>query len=115
MTVVYGVTYIGAQDQIKKQLKNTYPYDDYQELKTATKITTNEVFRAIGDIFSNAEKIKTFFKDCCKLITKTNQPVRWITPLGFPVVQPYFDDFFFSELEESLFFRDINFNFQESH
>ncbi|XP_074381856.1 DNA-directed RNA polymerase 2, chloroplastic/mitochondrial-like isoform X2 [Apium graveolens] len=64
MTSVYGVTYIGARDQIKKRLTER------------------------GSIADEAE----LFRAACyaaKIIASENQPVRWITPLGLPVVQPY--------------------------
>ncbi|KVH92612.1 hypothetical protein Ccrd_005344 [Cynara cardunculus var. scolymus] len=52
MTSVYGVTYIGARDQIKKRLQER------------------------SNIADDAELFE-------------NEPVRWTTPLGLPVVQPY--------------------------
>ncbi|GFZ06776.1 DNA/RNA polymerases superfamily protein [Actinidia rufa] len=65
MTSVYGVTYVGAREQIKKRLEEK------------------------GQITDDG----LLFKAACyaaKVIASENQPVRWITPLGLPVVQPYF-------------------------
>uniref|UniRef100_A0A6N2LEM8 DNA-directed RNA polymerase n=1 Tax=Salix viminalis TaxID=40686 RepID=A0A6N2LEM8_SALVM len=63
MTSVYGVTYIGARDQIKRRLKE----------------------RGLTD---NSE---IFGCSCyaAKIIASENEPVRWTTPLGLPVIQPY--------------------------
>jgi len=36
----------------------------------ASIMTTKLVFEVIGDLFSNAEKIKKFFNKCCHLITQ---------------------------------------------
>ncbi|XP_058115108.1 DNA-directed RNA polymerase 2, chloroplastic/mitochondrial-like isoform X2 [Magnolia sinica] len=64
MTSVYGVTYIGARDQIKRRLKERDAIADDQELFAASCYAA-------------------------KVIASENQPVRWTTPLGLPVVQPY--------------------------
>lgn len=36
MTSVYGVTYIGARDQIKRRLKERYAFEDDSELFSAS-------------------------------------------------------------------------------
>ncbi|WVZ25180.1 hypothetical protein V8G54_003724 [Vigna mungo] len=64
MTSVYGVTYIGAREQIKRRLKDRCAIEDDVELFTAACYAA-------------------------RVIASTNQAVRWITPLGLPVVQPY--------------------------
>ncbi|KAG5532655.1 hypothetical protein RHGRI_027078 [Rhododendron griersonianum] len=64
MTSVYGVTYIGARDQIKRRLKERCAIEDDAELFAASCYAA-------------------------KIIALENQPVRWTTPLGLPVVQPY--------------------------
>ncbi|XP_028106758.1 DNA-directed RNA polymerase 3, chloroplastic-like [Camellia sinensis] len=45
---------------------------------------------ALGEIFEAARAIMGWLGDCAKIIASENQPVRWTTPLGLPVVQPYF-------------------------
>ncbi|THF98927.1 hypothetical protein TEA_004809 [Camellia sinensis var. sinensis] len=65
MTSVYGVTYVGAREQIKRRLEEK------------------------GQITDDG----LLFNAACyaaKIIALENQPVRWTTPLGLPVVQPYF-------------------------
>ncbi|KAK9144130.1 hypothetical protein Sjap_004033 [Stephania japonica] len=64
MTSVYGVTYIGARQQIKRRLKER---------------------GAIGD------DTELFGVSCyaAKVVASENQPVQWVTPIGLPVVQPY--------------------------
>ncbi|XP_058067741.1 DNA-directed RNA polymerase 3B, chloroplastic isoform X2 [Magnolia sinica] len=64
MTSVYGVTYVGAREQIKRRLEEK------------------------GNITDD----RLLFRASCyaaKVIASENQPVRWTTPLGLPVVQPY--------------------------
>ncbi|THG00335.1 hypothetical protein TEA_030059 [Camellia sinensis var. sinensis] len=65
MTSVYGITYVGAREQIKRRLEEK------------------------GQITDDG----LLFNAACyaaKIIASENQPVRWTTPLGLPVVQPYF-------------------------
>ncbi|KAG5049857.1 hypothetical protein JHK85_010960 [Glycine max] len=63
-TSVYGVTFVGAREQIKRRLEEKG-------------LITDE---------------KLLFAAACyaaKVIAFENQPVCWTTPLGLPVVQPY--------------------------
>ncbi|KAJ6734913.1 DNA-DIRECTED RNA polymerase MITOCHONDRIAL [Salix purpurea] len=88
MTSVYGVTYIGARDQIKRRLKErgiTEESDIFGCSCYAAKVT----FTALGEMFEAARSIMNWLGDCAKIIASENEPVRWTTPLGLPVVQPY--------------------------
>ncbi|KAJ6684455.1 DNA-DIRECTED RNA polymerase [Salix viminalis] len=88
MTSVYGVTYIGARDQIKRRLKErgiTEESDIFGCSCYAAKVTLT----ALGEMFEAARSIMNWLGDCAKIIASENEPVRWTTPLGLPVVQPY--------------------------
>ncbi|CAN7053193.1 unnamed protein product [Brassica rapa subsp. trilocularis] len=89
MTTVYGVTYSGARNQIKKRLKERGAFaDDSQNFHAAcyaARVTTN----ALEEMFGAARAIMIWFGECAKLIASQNKPVCWTTPLGLPVVQPY--------------------------
>uniref|UniRef100_A0A161ZRR5 DNA-directed RNA polymerase n=1 Tax=Daucus carota subsp. sativus TaxID=79200 RepID=A0A161ZRR5_DAUCS len=89
MTSVYGVTYIGARDQIKKRLKERGSIEDDAELFRAACYAARVTLTALGEMFEAARSIMSWLGDCAKIIASENQPVRWITPLGLPVVQPY--------------------------
>jgi DNA-directed RNA polymerase, mitochondrial len=45
--------------------------------------------KCIGDLFFDANQIKDWFAKCAKSVAATGEPVKWITPLGLPCVQPY--------------------------
>jgi len=45
--------------------------------------------KAISNLFSGAHLIKQWLISCAGLISQSNNPVGWITPMGLPVVQPY--------------------------
>ncbi|KAF8153987.1 hypothetical protein B0H34DRAFT_661867 [Crassisporium funariophilum] len=117
MTTVYGVTFVGAREQIEKQLNERK--DIPKELCwLAASYVAKKVLVTIGDTFKGAKHIQTWFNLCARLIAKsipedrlsltTNSmgetvvtlarnrmkkeqmtTVIWTTPLGLPIVQPY--------------------------
>ncbi|XP_061353231.1 DNA-directed RNA polymerase 1B, mitochondrial-like isoform X2 [Gastrolobium bilobum] len=89
MTSVYGVTYIGARDQIKRRLKERCAIEDDSELFAAACYAAKTTLTALEEMFEAARSIMSWLGDCAKVIASTNEAVRWITPLGLPVVQPY--------------------------
>ncbi|KAL9246229.1 hypothetical protein vseg_019791 [Gypsophila vaccaria] len=89
MTSVYGVTYIGARDQIKRRLKERNAIADDNELFSAACYAAKVTMTALGEMFEAARSIMSWLGDCAKIIASENQPVEWTTPLGLPVVQPY--------------------------
>lgn len=89
MTSVYGVTYIGAREQIKRRLKEKNAIADDAELFGASCYAAKVTLTALEEMFQGARGIMNWLGDCAKIIASENQPVRWTTPLGLPVVQPY--------------------------
>lgn len=89
MTSVYGVTYIGARDQIKRRLKERGAIADDAELFGAACYAAKVTLTALEEMFEAARSIMSWLGECAKVIASENQPVRWMTPLGLPVVQPY--------------------------
>ncbi|KAF9615594.1 hypothetical protein IFM89_024683 [Coptis chinensis] len=89
MTSVYGVTYVGAREQIKRRLEERGEITDDRLLFSASCYAAKVTLTALGEMFQAARSIMGWLGDCAKIIASENQPVRWITPLGLPVVQPY--------------------------
>jgi len=90
MTYVYGVTHYGAKLQIMKQLKSIPNFSQEYNWKAAIYLT-KKTFNSIEKMFTATQKIQNWFTTCAKLVSKDlNEPVQWRTPLGFPVIQPYF-------------------------
>ncbi|KAH8107638.1 DNA/RNA polymerase [Cristinia sonorae] len=112
MTTVYGVTYVGARDQIERQLKDRgdIPAEECWECAAyLAKLT----LRCIGDLFSGAKAIQIWLNVCARIIAKSIPKERiaealsrddakgnrvgkeqmtsvvWTTPMGLPIVQPY--------------------------
>ncbi|XP_019180748.1 PREDICTED: DNA-directed RNA polymerase 1, mitochondrial [Ipomoea nil] len=89
MTSVYGVTYVGAREQIKRRLKERGVIEDSDELFSASCYVAKTTLTALGEMFEAARGIMSWLGDCAKIIAQENHPVQWTTPLGLPVVQPY--------------------------
>lgn len=81
MTSVYGVTLIGARDQIKKQLKEKKIFDP-QTLFYVSMYLAKKTIDSIGALFSKANKIKEWLSKCALVISCSGNTVKWITPLG---------------------------------
>ncbi|KAI9126635.1 hypothetical protein K1719_002231 [Acacia pycnantha] len=89
MTSVYGVTYIGARDQIKRTLKERNAIADDSEMFAAASYAAKTTLMALEEMFEAARSIMNWLEECAKVIASENQPVRWTSPLGLPIVQPY--------------------------
>lgn len=89
MTTVYGVTKYGATLQIAKQLKDT---DDFplELVDQASKYLSSKTFESLNEMFTASQEIQDWFNECAQVIAKDcKSNVSWVTPLGFPVSQPY--------------------------
>ncbi|KAM8986856.1 DNA-directed RNA polymerase, mitochondrial [Ara ararauna] len=89
MTVVYGVTRYGGRLQMEKRLKEM---DDFPEeyLWEASHYLVKQVFNSIKEMFSATRDIQNWLTESAKLIAQSGQTVEWVTPLGLPIVQPYY-------------------------
>ncbi|RVE47325.1 hypothetical protein evm_008006 [Chilo suppressalis] len=90
MTTVYGVTKFGARLQIAKQLKDIedFPKD---HVWPCSQYLTVKTFESLGKMFTSTKLIQDWFTDCAKMISGVcGDSVEWVTPLGLPVVQPYY-------------------------
>ena len=59
------------------------------ELFRASGYLAKVTIKCIGDLFKDANKIKGWFKSMAQVVANQGDPVKWITPLGLPCVQPY--------------------------
>lgn len=95
MTSVYGVTYIGARQQIQEKLEEKlaekgFDLDDIErEVFSAAGYLATITMEVMGDLFQGARNTKSWLADCARLISQQGHPVAWISPIGVPAVQPY--------------------------
>ncbi|NWT21921.1 RPOM protein, partial [Cardinalis cardinalis] len=89
MTVVYGVTRYGGRLQIEKRLKEI---DEFPEeyLWEASHYLVKQVFNSIKEMFSATRDIQNWLTESAKLIAQSGRTVEWVTPLGLPIIQPYY-------------------------
>jgi DNA-directed RNA polymerase len=97
MTSVYGVTNIGAKNQVRARLMEIFfpnpneLNDEELEKKVymAAGYLANLTLLSLGEIFISANQIMDWLGKCALLVANVNEPISWITPLGLPVIQPY--------------------------
>ncbi|KAH9500201.1 hypothetical protein Btru_077470 [Bulinus truncatus] len=88
MTTVYGVTRYGAKAQIHRQLKDLkeFPID---HAWPASIYLTHTTFSCLREMFTATKDIQDWLTESARHISAL-APVDWVTPLGFPVLQPYY-------------------------
>ncbi|KAJ4851618.1 hypothetical protein Tsubulata_047192 [Turnera subulata] len=69
MTSVYGVTYIGARDQIKKRLKERGAIADEPVLYSASCYAAKVTLTALEEMFEGARSIMAWLGECAKIKT----------------------------------------------
>jgi DNA-directed RNA polymerase len=77
MTNVYGVTFLGAIRQVRKQLETLMPdlAKDQVSGKAATYIAKN-IFRGLGTLFTGAHEIQYWLGDCANRISSSISPAQ---------------------------------------
>lgn len=111
MTNVYGVTFVGARQQIENRLVEGNVVPEELIYKTSVYLT-RLVFQSLGTMFNGAREIQNWLTDTAREIARsrpaanvaeeysvaaTKKDVReqgetlvvWTTPLDLPIVQPY--------------------------
>ncbi|NXP56509.1 RPOM protein, partial [Heliornis fulica] len=89
MTVVYGVTRYGGRLQMEKRLKEIEDFPE-EYLWEASHYLVKQVFNGIKEMFSATRDIQNWLTESAKLIAQSGRTVEWVTPLGLPIVQPYY-------------------------
>lgn len=74
MTSVYGVTYIGARDQILKQLKERSVVSEDKQWECASYLAKHTM-ESVSGFFKNAQQIKNWLIDSAGLIARNGYPV----------------------------------------
>ncbi|KAJ5242666.1 uncharacterized protein N7469_000993 [Penicillium citrinum] len=74
MTNVYGVTFMGAMRQVRKQLVDHYPEMSTDTKKSASLYIARKIFEALGTMFNGAHDIQYWLGDCASRITQSLTP-----------------------------------------
>ena len=89
MTTVYGVTIIGARDQILRQLEDVDLDIPLEDLPDTSLILAQITLKAVDGTFKGASQMMGFLRKLANGALKSGVPLSWVTPLGLPVMQPY--------------------------
>ena len=89
MTSVYGVTHIGARQQIQNRLKERGAVDDENLRYQIASYAASRTLDALSNLFVNARHVMAWLAECAKVVVSRGRAVEWTTPMGLPVVQPY--------------------------
>lgn len=74
MTNVYGVTFLGAMKQVRKQLIDHYPELPSEEHNKSSFYIAKKIFEALSTMFSGAHEIQYWLGDCASRITQSLSP-----------------------------------------
>lgn len=77
MTNVYGVTFMGASAQVRKQIDNLLP--DLLEARLSGKAAlylAEKIFKALGTLFTGAHEIQYWLGDCANRISSSVSPAQ---------------------------------------
>jgi DNA-directed RNA polymerase len=89
MTSVYGVTHVGARQQIQNRLKERGAVDDENTRYRVATYAASRTLDALSNLFVNARDVMAWLAECARLVAGRGKAVEWTTPMGLPVVQPY--------------------------
>ena len=96
MTSVYGVTRIGARQQVQNRLFEIFhdegkiiAPEEEKELYKASKYVADLTLNSLNEMFTGAKDIMDWLSTCSVLVSQQGQAMSWITPMGLPVIQPY--------------------------
>lgn len=87
MTSVYGVTMVGARQQIYETLDGM-GLDEKTRYKAAMYLS-RMVIASMESVCVGAARIMSWLKEIAGIISKQGHTISWTNPLGMPVVQPY--------------------------
>lgn len=88
MTSVYGVTLIGAREQIQNRIAEIKGFPEDKLFPASMKLASLTL-TSLGDIFAGASRTMDWLGDSAQKISSRGHEVQWMTPIGLPVIQPY--------------------------
>lgn len=88
MTSVYGVTIIGAREQIGNRLGEIEGFPEHRVFEASLKLASLTL-SSLGVLVSGATKTMEWLSRAATAIAQEGHEVEWVSPVGLPVVQPY--------------------------
>ncbi|CAM9814754.1 unnamed protein product, partial [Phaeothamnion confervicola] len=87
MTSVYGVTFVGARQQMQARLRERCMAEGRVYL--TSHYLARLTMECIRELFAEARDIMDWLAQLATLVANEGQPMTWLTPIGLPVLQPY--------------------------
>lgn len=88
MTLPYGSTKISCKDYVFKYLLETAPnYFPQEDRYNLVMWLSSHLWDSISEVVVAARAGMDWLQECTSSISKTNNPLIWCTPVGFPVYQ----------------------------
>ena len=88
MTLAYGLTPKGAEKQIREAILDREDLEP-AEAADAGKQVAELFLHTFENLAPAILRTRDWFMQCAEAITRLGEPVRWTTPLGMVVEQPY--------------------------
>jgi DNA-directed RNA polymerase len=82
--------------------------EDEKEYHRAAIYLTKLAMSSVEDLFSQAHEIKSWLIECAAITSKYNIPISWVTPLGYPVYQPYYKSPKFEQIDTLILSTHVN-------
>ena len=96
MTRAYGVTPRGMRDQLVGELsKRNGEYSQMVDgmgkldISKHAEFMAGLIFESINEVVVASKEVMDWLHECTRIIVQGNRPLRWMTPVGFPVIQDY--------------------------
>lgn len=90
MTICYGVTSLGAKQQVLNELEDQVgSVVQPSELDSMAALLSRLVLQSVDEIFQRAMQIKKWFDCISGLMNKMDSPTSWLSPIGLACMQPY--------------------------
>ncbi len=97
MCLPYGISMFGATDDLKKkyndgEMPDVYLPKEPRQCLARIRILAGFMMQGVGNVVNSAIKGMAWLKEAEKAALKggSNQPVQYVTKLGFPFIQQYY-------------------------
>jgi len=90
MTICYGVTTVGAIDQVASKLEGMMRHTSMEsKLRKVASYIARYTLKSIDEVFAEAMQIKKWLDVVSKVCNSHGMVVSWVSPIGLPCSQPY--------------------------
>ena len=93
MTSPYGSTRYSCSDFVDEDLVKRKDQGDEHPFGSssfqACTFLSGVIWDSMGEVLSSARLGMSFLQNCAKVLSKNGHAIRWVNPVGFPVIQDY--------------------------